>query len=124
MDIRTSLNEEILSEIEVLKGVKELGTDTYKTIVDGVTKLIDRSVELEKLDIERENHARENDLKRKQMSEEQKSRLISNCLTVANIVIPSVITIWGVMKSFEFEKEGTVTTIMGRGFVNKLLPRK
>ena len=28
------------------------------------------------------------------------------------------------LTSLKFEEEGTVTTIVGRGFVNKLLPKK
>ena len=56
--------------------------------------------------------------------DEKRDRRIKNGITIAGIVIPSVITIWGTIKSLNFEKEGTVTTIMGRGFINKLLPKK
>ena len=64
------------------------------------------------------------DLKVKQIEEEKKDRLVKNCLTAAGIVIPVWVTIWGTLKTLEFEKTGTVTTIMGRGFINKLLPKK
>ena len=73
---------------------------------------------------EKEQFEAEQKLKLKQMEEDKKDRLIKNCMTAAGIVIPSVLTIWGTLKSLEFEKTGTVTTIMGRGFINKLLPRK
>ena len=56
--------------------------------------------------------------------DEKRDRRIKNGITIAGIVIPSIITIWGTIKSLNFEKEGTVTTIMGRGFINKLLPKK
>ena len=56
--------------------------------------------------------------------DEKRDRRIKNGITIAGIVIPSLITIWGTIKSLNFEKEGTVTTIMGRGFINKLLPKK
>ena len=64
------------------------------------------------------------DFKQKQIEEERKDRLIRNCISAAGIVIPSLITIWGTLKTFKFEEDGTITTVMGRGFINKLLPTK
>lgn len=127
MDIQNLLCDEIQDEITHLRGL-DVGTEAYKVTVDGVTKLVDRVIELEKIDVdtaEREKAREfEAEQKRKQLEKETKDRFIGNCIAVAGIVIPSVITIWGTLASFEFEKEGTVTTIMGRGFINKLLPKK
>lgn len=152
MNIDTLLNAEIESEFEKLKDIK-VGTDEYKTTVDGLVKLTDRAIEIEKLNVQaeekekarQEEQARvefeqnlkqeqfeqtkaqaedEAELKLKQMEEDRKDRFIKNCISVAGIVLPVVVTIWGTKKSFEFEKEGTITTIMGRGFINKLLPKK
>ena len=127
MNVKTLLSEEIKSEFEELKNT-QLGTDEYKTTVDGITKLTDRFIELEKLeaDVAEKKNARLSDLelKQEQLQEEKKDRWIKNGIAVAGIVIPSVITIWGTVKSFQFEKDGTITTIMGRGFINKLLPKK
>ena len=58
------------------------------------------------------------------MDEEKKDRLVKNIITAAGIVLPLVITVWGTKVSLKFEEEGTFTTIMGRGFINKLLPKK
>ena len=125
--IEQLLREELQDEITHLRGL-EVGSEPYKTGVDGVTKLADRVIELEKLDIEKQEKAEtqefEKSCKLKQMEEDRKDRFIKNCITAAGIVIPSVITIWGTLKSIEFEKTGTITTIMGRGFINKLLPKK
>lgn len=145
MDIQSLLCEEIKAELVSLKDA-EFGSDLYKATVDSIVKLTDRAIELEKLDIEHEekvkNRETDTDLKTqqleeqiksreldielrtKQMEEERQNRLLSNVLVAAGIIVPSLITIWGTLKSFEFEKEGTVTTIMGRGFINKLLPKK
>lgn len=83
-------------------------------------------IELKKrqLDLDERIHDCENNAKEKQAAEELKDRLIKNCLTAASIVLPCLITVWGTVKSFEFEKTGTITTMMGRGFINKLLPKK
>lgn len=121
------LHQEIESEFECLKEL-EIGTETYKVTVDGLVKLVDRAIEIDKLNLEAEekskNRLDDMDFKQKQIEEERKDRLIRNCISAAGIVIPSLITIWGTLKTFKFEEEGTITTVMGRGFVNKLLPKK
>lgn len=127
MRIETLLREEIQDEFGSLKKM-ELGTEEYRATVDGLTKLVDRAIEIEKFNTEvqekADNRETDNELKLRQMREENIDRWIKNGITIAGIVIPSVITIWGTLKSFEFENEGTITTIMGRGFIQKLLPKK
>lgn len=127
MSMKTLLNEEIENEFKLL-GKMQPGTDEYKATVDGLTKLVDRAIEIDKVNNENREkiELREFDeqFRLTQAGSESRDRLIKNCIAVAGIVIPSVITIWGTVKSIEFEKEGTITTIMGRGFINKLLPKK
>lgn len=127
MEIETLLNEEIAEEFDHLKGM-DVGSDNYKTTVDGITKLVDRAIEMKKLESESkekvECRKREDDLNQKQMKEERIHRIVTIVLDAAGIIVPTALAIWGTKKSFEFEKEGTITTIMGRGFINKLLPRK
>lgn len=127
MNIETQLHEEIADELENLSKM-DVGTEEYRITVDGVAKLVDRAIEMEKLAQSKadqiEDRTFERDLKLKQMREEKLDRYIRNGIAVAGIIIPVIVTIWGTKKSFEFEKEGTITTIMGRGFINKLLPKK
>ena len=127
MEIETLLHKEIIHGLEVLKD-QEPGSEAYRATIDGVTKLTDRAIELEKISIESqekaENREIENELKLKQMKEDRIDRWVKNGLSAAGILLPIAITVWGTKKSFEFEKEGTITTIMGRGFINKLLPKK
>lgn len=118
------LNAEIEDEFERL-GSLEVGSDEYKVAVEGLTKLVDRQIEMEKFIIEHEdkvnNQEKENDLKRKQMKNENVDRIVKNVFTGVSVVGGIVLTVWGTYKSFEFEKEGSITTIMGRGFINRLL---
>lgn len=127
MSMKTLLNEEIENEFKLL-GKMQPGTEEYKTTVDGLVKLVDRAIEIDKVNNESrekvESQEFDEQFRLTQAGYENKDRLIKNCIAVAGIVIPSVITIWGTVKSIEFEKEGTITTIMGRGFINKLLPKK
>ena len=51
-------------------------------------------------------------------------KTVGYAVNVAGIVLPLLVTIWGTKVTLEFEQEGNVTTIMGKGFFNKLLPKK
>ena len=118
MSIPTLLEVEIEDQFEHLSKV-EFGSEQYKAGVDGLTKLLDRSMEMNKLEYEaeegRKNREIDNEFKQKQMDEEKKSRWVQHAIAAA---------VWGTKASFKFEETGTVTTIMGRGWINKLLPKK
>ena len=127
MSIPTLLEVEIEDQFEHLSKV-EFGSEQYKAGVDGLTKLLDRSMEMNKLEYEaeegRKNREIDNELKQKQMDEEKKSRWIQHGIALAGIILPIAAAVWGTKASFKFEETGTVTTIMGRGWINKLLPKK
>lgn len=127
MDGKPLLNEEIQQKIEKM-GELEVGTEEYKLAADSVSKLMEKAIEIDKLEIEAYDRERaredENDFRERQLKEDKKDRLVKNILTGAGIAIPVMVTIWGTLASFKFEETGTVTTIVGRGFLNKLLPKK
>ena len=127
MSIPTLLEVEIEDQFEYLSKV-EFGSEQYKAGVDGLTKLIDRSMEINKIEYEaeeeRKNREIDNEFKRKQMNEDKKSRWIQNVISAASIILPIAAAVWGTKASFKFEETGTITTVMGRGWINKLLPKK
>lgn len=127
MNVKTLLDEEIVSEIENLNKVP-LGSEEHKIAADALAKLLDKSVEMKKLDLEYrdkvESREAANNLKLTEIEEEKKDRRVKNILTGVSVVGGFALTIWGTIKSFEFEKDGVITTIMGRGFIQKLLPKK
>lgn len=143
-DIKTLLDQEISNELNTL-GELETGSESYKVAVDGVVKLMDKKIEFEKLERDAKVKDRDYELESKkvngeltekaksreieekkleQIANEKKDQLFKNGLAVANLVLPAVITIWGTFKTLKFEETGTVTTMMGKGFVNKLIPKK
>lgn len=125
MKIETILQEEIQDEFKELKHM-ELGSDEYKTTVDGLTKLVDRAIKIEELNNDAQDKIyKENelDLKQQQIEEERKDRKVRNSITVASIVIPTIVTIWGTLKTLKFEEVGTVTTNAGRNFMNRLFKK-
>lgn len=109
MNVEVLLSEEIEAEFEKLRAM-ELGTEEHRNAVHGLTQLINQKMELETKPV--------------QMVEEKRARLVTNSIAVVGIVVPAGITIWGALKSWEFEKEGTVTSMMGRMFMNGFKPKK
>jgi hypothetical protein len=128
MDIQTMLNDEIVREFDKLGEMEGLGDDKYRTTVDGLTKLVDRAITMEKFSIESEDKFNaqnfEREMKVKEMKHEQIDRIVKNVLTGVATIGGFALTIWGTYKSFEFEESGTITTSMGRGFIQRLLPKK
>ena len=126
MKNETMLHDEIQSEFEELKKI-EVGSDKYKTAVDGLTKLIDRAIEIDKLNVgaEERRDARDIDveLKQEQLEADVKDRKVRNAISIAGIVIPTAVTIWGTLKSLKFEESGTVTTNAGRNFMNRIFKK-
>ena len=130
MELDNLLDEQIKGGLEGL-GNLDMGSEEYKSASEAITKLIDREIELKKLDSANDDkrHQRlieikDRELDRKKYESDEKDRWIKNGLTAAGLIIPTIVTIWGTIKSFEFEEKGSITTIMGRGFINKLLPKK
>ena len=125
--IENSLDEEILNAIEALSEMDK-GSEEWKKTVEGLAKLLEKTNERDKFEAERREQDRnrriENFWREEQAKEERIDRWVKNGIAVAGIVIPVAVTIWGTLVSFKFEEEGTITTIMGRGFINKLLPKK
>lgn len=123
MNIKTMLQDEIQDEFKSLEGM-ELGNENYKITVDGLTKLVDRAIEIEKMEsenrdrIERQNV--ETDLKMIDLENQRKDRIVKNILQGIGVVGGLGVTIWGTIVSINFEKEGTFTTAAGRNFVNKV----
>ena len=127
MKIDTLLRQEIEKELGELSRI-ELGTEQYESTVNGVTKLLDRAIEMQKFDADRDDRLdsqeRDYKLKLQQMSEDRKDRFWKNVLTALGIAIPTGVTVWGTLKSLKFEETGTITTVAGRSFISNLFRKK
>lgn len=147
--IETLLEEEIREDLKGLKNV-ELGSEEYKNTVPELTKLLDRAIELKKIDVDVQEKAKNRDnereiklesirlehdlgkhermnemrLKEEQFKEEKKHKWIDRVLQGLAIVVPVLATVWGVNRTLKFDETETITSSMGRGFVNNLLPKK
>jgi hypothetical protein len=143
--LTTLLKNEIETELNTL-GDMDMGSEEQSKAVGDLTKLLDRAIELEKIEVDKqqkesnreieyekmENELRlkeqaqefDRELKEKQRKDENIDRAVKNTLTGVSIIGGFGLTIWGTIKSIKFEETGTITTIMGRGFINRLLGKK
>ena len=112
MSMTTKLHVEIDDRFDDLAKMDPASKE-YSTAVDSVTKLMDRAIEIEKL----ESSGTQNE---KQMKEERKSRIVKNLIDVGGIVLPLAVTLWGVKASLYFEDSNTVTTTVGRKFMDRM----
>ena len=148
METKDLLRDEINRVIESMKGM-DVGSDEHKAVSETVAKLIDRYDELAKttiqwsaqteedarqeaeLDLKREQlehekkiHEDDEAFKEKQIKEERRKMIVNIVLTSLGIIIPTGVTIWGTYKTLKFEETGTITTAMGRGFIQRLFSKK
>ena len=126
-NLKKMLHEEIESQFDGLEGI-EIGSEAYRNAVDGLSKLMDREIEISKLQAEREDklesRAIETRLKNRQLMDDKTDKIIRNGLTAAGLVVTAGLTVWGTLKTFKFEETGTITSSIGRGFIQRLTPRK
>lgn len=124
MSVKNLLDDEIRNELENL-GKEAIGSDNYKANLDGVTKLLDRKIEIEKLEMEHldrsDSIVNEAILKRAQLKEEKKDRMIKNVITIGTFVGSAALYVFAFVASTNFEREGTFTTEGGRGALRNLL---
>lgn len=134
MSTKQLLEDEIQAEIDEISRL-EVGSDKHKAATDALVKLLDKYNEMDKLEIEsqdkyddreaeREHREAEHKLKEEQLKHDKRDAIIKNILTGATFVGGCALTIWGTKVSIKFEETGSFTTIMGRGFIQKLLPKK
>lgn len=127
MSIETLIDVELVDRFEELSKM-EGGSEQYKLTNDGISKLLNQRLEIEKLAIEAENKKRdrldEQSFRNVQAAEERKDRIIKHCLTALSIGSSVGLTIWGTYKSLKFEETGTITTSAGRNFIRNLFSKK
>lgn len=119
MGVKKLLEKEIEAGFEKLKNL-EAGSEEYEQTVNSIGKLLDKYNDMDR----NENDYLEKSAKLEQMVDEKRDRIIKNCLTGFSVISGIGLTIWGTNKTLKFEETGTVTTMAGRAFIQKLFPKK
>lgn len=109
------LDRQITTELKELSNVT--GKKEFDERVRYISTMIEKSIELEEMEDKKK-------AEKKKTIIDILDKTVGYTINVAGIVLPLLVTIWGTKVTLEFEQEGNVTTIMGKGFFNKLLPKK
>ena len=104
-----NLLEKLDKEIEKLyEKLQTLDEDSkeYQMVEDAMIKLMDKKTEIEKL------------------KGDKWSRISKILCDIAAILLPLGVTIWGTLLAFTFEERGTISSAIGKKFMDKLMFRK
>jgi len=126
MSIESIVRDEIVSEFDGLKKM-ELGTEQYDKTVNGVSKIIDKLNELEKVEIEKQkldNEERKLDIEERRLESDLKDQKIKNGLSAANLATGVLITGVGTYLMFLFETKGSVTSRFGGKILDRIFRMK
>lgn len=113
MSMQAKLNDEVVKRLDEL-ATMESGTEEYDDKVNSLVKLMDRSLEFEKIEVDVIE-------KSKRREDEKKDQLVRNVMNGTKDAAIIILTVWGTVAAINFEKEGTITTSAGRKHLNKLL---
>ena len=111
-DLKKQLSGEFDARLEEL-GATELTSDAYRNATDGMTKIADRIIEIEKIEAEQA-------LKEKQAKTDKLDKVCRVGVEVLKTAVMVGVGIWAFKASIKFEEEGTFTTTGGRNIVNQL----
>lgn len=115
MKIKEQLEEVISLKLEEAKNTE---SETGKRAVDDAAKLTDCLIEIKKMEAEEVAQKEEQE---RQITKER----WQNGIAIAGIAVPATISIVGICKTFKFDEEGgIISSTLGRGFINKLIPKK
>lgn len=125
MPFETKVDEELERELDTLK-THEVGSDGHKNVSDSVTRLMDRAIELRKVDADAkaQERAQENEknLRLAQMKDERRDRIVRYILDGAKLAL-SVGTIWLLAAaSFTYEEKGTLSSSIGKKVLGGIVP--
>lgn len=116
MSTKSMANDELKARLRELKD-EEVTSDKYKAGMDVVLKLMDRKIEMDKVDLEKGKTAQ-------QLKDDRMDKIVRNCITAVSVGGGLLLTVWGALLSWEFEKEGTITSTPGRKFISNLFFKK
>lgn len=124
MNLKTKLSEEFESQMTELNNL-QVGSDEYKIAVDGVTKLADRIIEIDKMENDfklKEDTLVSNEvLKTKEIEIEKKDRKNRTVVEVLKVGVPTVAAFAMGIISMKWEKLDTLTSTAGKSSLRDLL---
>lgn len=112
MNTKNLLDEEINRLYDKLSGL-DPDSEDYEAMEDKWTKLVDRKLEIEKLESSEAQTE-------KQMKEDRKDRVVRYIIDAGKVILPLGITVVGTLLAFTFEEKGTISSNIGKKYLDKL----
>ena len=103
---------------EIQKEIKSIGEndETYEIKLEERDKIRNELLKLEQLRNDRE-------IKNMQFEIDKKNEFIRNLITIGTFSINFIGCVYLTIKSFDFDKESTMTSTMGRGILSNFMPK-
>lgn len=115
MEIKEKLEEVISLKLEEAKITE---SETGKRAVDDAAKLTDCLIEIKKMEADEE-------AKKEEQNRQTIRERWQNGIAIAGIAVPAAISAIGIYKTFKFDDAGgIISSTLGRGFLNKVIPKK
>lgn len=120
MNVKQKLKDEFESQMDLLNKL-DVGTEEYKLTVDGVTKLADRIIEIEKN--ERDAELKEYQLgnEAESINAEIKNNRTRNVVEIVKCAVPVAAAFTMGIISMKWEKLDTLTSSAGKSALRDIL---
>lgn len=115
MSIPAKLEVELDDTLDAMARM-EKGSEQHKGAAEGVGKILNQVIELERLEDERE-------ARKAARKKEELEFYVDTGLKIVKIIAEVGVVCWGTLLCLNFEKTGTVTTRIGGGYLNALRPK-
>lgn len=129
-EIKNLLDEEIVNIITDLSDMDECSTE-YSKVIDSLVKLhklrideLKTEQEFEKELAHRSSDEKDLKLKQNQIVEQKKEQYFKFGLEAMGIILPLIFYAAWMNQGFEFEKEGTFTSLTFKSLFNRFRPTK
>lgn len=123
MSLKMQFDDAITKGFDELDDM-EVGSEEYIKLSKQLNEMTDRVIEIEKQESDDEAKRNDEQLRLKQMKQEQIDRYIKHGLTAVSVLGGLVLTVWGAKASWRFEETGTITSTAGRKFIGNLFFKK
>lgn len=126
-ELKTLLQDEIRRVSQNMSKM-DVGTDDYEKASASYRKLADELMEVERFEHEQmrrgEDQMIDTDLKLKQMKQDNKFQWLNIGLKVVGGIASGALGYYISVKYMDFEREGTMPSMVGKKFIMDLLPKK
>lgn len=103
---------------DVSEQIDELnvGDEHYKLLLEEKDKIRNELIKLEEANMETK-------LKEGQIEADNNKEKIRNAITIGTFAITTGVSLYAIIKTFKFDTDSTVTSTLGRGILNGVVPK-